>query len=279
MPNPAARVGDMHTCPAVDPSGNPHVGGPVLPPGCPTVLIGGPPAARVMDPALCTGPPDIIVVGSSTVLIGGKLAAYMGCATMHGGVITGGCSTVLIGGRPAGVTLGDPAEAASIFPGHQHYGNCGIQSTQQIIRQATGNNIGEDELLQWAIDHGDAGNDPDPYNRGSTYPYQREHILEAHGVPSHREPQTMENIEQAVAEGRGVITSHDAGILWNDSRYNGVGHAVNVTGLEYGSDGRLRNVIINDTGNGHSADRIPADRFERSLRPGYEANVTDNPIW
>ena len=41
---PAARVGDMHTCPMQTPTlagPIPHVGGPVLPPGCPTVLIGG----------------------------------------------------------------------------------------------------------------------------------------------------------------------------------------------------------------------------------------------
>ena len=43
---PAARVGDMHTCPMSD-GPKPHVGGPILPPGAPTVLIGGMPAARV----------------------------------------------------------------------------------------------------------------------------------------------------------------------------------------------------------------------------------------
>ena len=45
---PAARVGDMHTCPMFD-GPKPHVGGPILPPGAPTVLIGGMPAARVGD--------------------------------------------------------------------------------------------------------------------------------------------------------------------------------------------------------------------------------------
>lgn len=41
---PAARVGDLHSCPMVDPG--PHVGGPILAPGCKTVLICGAPAAR-----------------------------------------------------------------------------------------------------------------------------------------------------------------------------------------------------------------------------------------
>jgi uncharacterized Zn-binding protein involved in type VI secretion len=76
----------------------PHVGGPVLPPGAPTVLIGGMPAARMGDMCTCAGPPDLIVRGSATVLIGGKPAARMGDNTAHGGLITLGCPTVMIGG-------------------------------------------------------------------------------------------------------------------------------------------------------------------------------------
>ncbi len=69
---PAARVSDMHTCPMQTPAvvPIPHVGGPILPPGSPTVLIGGLPAARVGDMATCTGPPDSIVMGCMTVIIG-----------------------------------------------------------------------------------------------------------------------------------------------------------------------------------------------------------------
>src|SRR5208283_2217084 len=89
------RVGDMHTCPMVTPP--PHVGGPILPPGCPTVLIGGMPAARVGDMATCVGPPDAIALGSLTVLIGGQPAARMGDTTAHGGAITQGLPTVMIG--------------------------------------------------------------------------------------------------------------------------------------------------------------------------------------
>ncbi len=99
MSTPAARVGDMHTCPLADPaSGVPHVGGPAMPPGGVTVLIGGAPAARVGDQLTCVGPPDAIVKGSATVLIGGAPAARMGDTTAHGGAIAVGCPTVLIGG-------------------------------------------------------------------------------------------------------------------------------------------------------------------------------------
>ena len=76
----------------------PHVGGPIVAPGCLTVLIGKLPAARVTDMVTCVGPPDMIAVGSTTVYIGKLPAALMGDMTAHGGVITMGCFTVLIGG-------------------------------------------------------------------------------------------------------------------------------------------------------------------------------------
>ncbi len=94
---PAARITDMHTCPMVT-GVVPHVGGPILPPGCPTVLIGFMPAACMGDMATCVGPPDSIIKGSATVLIGGKPAARMGDMTAHGGVIVVGFPTVMIGG-------------------------------------------------------------------------------------------------------------------------------------------------------------------------------------
>lgn len=99
MGKPAARVGDMHVCPMLTPGlpPIPHVGGPILPPGCPTVLIGGMPAAVLGDMCLCVGPPDSIVMGSAGVMIGGKPAARMGDTTAHGGSIVMGLPTVLIG--------------------------------------------------------------------------------------------------------------------------------------------------------------------------------------
>jgi uncharacterized Zn-binding protein involved in type VI secretion len=86
----------MHACPLATPI--PHVGGPILPAGCPTVLIGFQPAARVGDMAVCVaGGPDVIAAGESTVLIGFQPAARVGDPTAHGGVIAAGCGTVIIG--------------------------------------------------------------------------------------------------------------------------------------------------------------------------------------
>jgi len=96
MGTPAARITDMHVCPMVT-GVVPHVGGPIMPAGEPTVLIGGMPAARMGDMAVCVGPPDSIIAGSGTVLIGGMPAARMGDSTAHGGTIVAGLPTVLIG--------------------------------------------------------------------------------------------------------------------------------------------------------------------------------------
>jgi uncharacterized Zn-binding protein involved in type VI secretion len=75
----------------------PHVGGPILPPGAVTVLIGSLPAARVGDMALCVGPPDVIVMASFTVLTMSQPQARIGDMTAHGGSIVMGLPTVLVG--------------------------------------------------------------------------------------------------------------------------------------------------------------------------------------
>jgi uncharacterized Zn-binding protein involved in type VI secretion len=87
----------MHVCPMVT-GVVPHVGGPIIGPCCPTVMIGFLPAARLTDMLICVGPPDMIVMGSTTVMIGFLPAARMGDPTVHGGAIVLGCPTVIIGG-------------------------------------------------------------------------------------------------------------------------------------------------------------------------------------
>lgn len=99
MGMPAARITDMHVCPMVTPGVPPipHVGGPILPPAAVTVLTGSLPQARVGDMAVCVGPPDVIALGSFTVIVMGQPAARIGDMTAHGGSIVAGFPTVLIG--------------------------------------------------------------------------------------------------------------------------------------------------------------------------------------
>jgi uncharacterized Zn-binding protein involved in type VI secretion len=92
----AARLNDNHTCPAHE-GPHPHVGGPILGPGCSTVLIEGQPAAHAGDFARCQGSSDTVVQGSRTVMIEGQPAVRVGDKTAHGGIVVEGCRSVLIG--------------------------------------------------------------------------------------------------------------------------------------------------------------------------------------
>lgn len=112
MGKPAARVTDMTVCPGVAPGPVPHVGGPIIPPCCPTVLTCGMPQARVTDQALCNpGIPAAIISGAWTVLVCGQPAARIGDMTSHGGRIITGCPTVLIGGGGGGGAAPVPGAA------------------------------------------------------------------------------------------------------------------------------------------------------------------------
>jgi uncharacterized Zn-binding protein involved in type VI secretion len=93
---PAARTSDNHTCPMVTLQ-VPHVGGPIAPPCCPSVLIGNMPAARLTDRLICMGSLDVIIRGSASVFVGGLPAARLGDPTAHGGVIATGLPSVSIG--------------------------------------------------------------------------------------------------------------------------------------------------------------------------------------
>lgn len=87
---PAARITDMIVSTATQ--GAPV---PIIPPGAPTVLIEGLPAARMGDGCGV----DAIIKGSATVMIEGMPAARIADSTAGGGtVIPPGAVTVLIGG-------------------------------------------------------------------------------------------------------------------------------------------------------------------------------------
>jgi uncharacterized Zn-binding protein involved in type VI secretion len=94
---PAAPLASLHTCPMTT-GPVPHVGGPVLGPGAAQVSLSGRPAAVVGDLCTCNGPPDTVLVGSSTVFISGKPAARVGDPTAHGGtILPPGCPAIMIG--------------------------------------------------------------------------------------------------------------------------------------------------------------------------------------
>jgi uncharacterized Zn-binding protein involved in type VI secretion len=288
---PAARVGDLHTCPKVEPGPVPHVGGPILPPGAATVLIGGMAAARLNDPMTCVGPPDKIAAGAFPVPIAKNPAARQTDQSAHGGLIAIGCPTVLIGlsGTAGNVRVGTAmcnaaANGRTSGTTQQSYNNCGVESSRQVINQATGGGLTEDGLLQSAINAGNANGTPGSppvFADGGTGPAGRQAILAANGVPSTVATTTAENLGVALGRGQGVIASVDAAKLWGPPTPAGSLHAITVTGVEYDDAGNRTKVIINDTGTGQCGQEVDPATFDQAVaaHPASRLNVTDNPVF
>jgi uncharacterized Zn-binding protein involved in type VI secretion len=171
MSKPAARLTDMHLCPMQTPAvvPIPHVGGPIVGPGEPRVLIGGLPAARIGDFCVCVGPPAPIVLGSFTVLIGGKPAARVGDMTGHGGTIMPpGCPTVLIGdagggaGSPSAFTMGAARAKGAAFTRTQ----CESKGTLKAVEGSPLLTAGDVTKKSWVeIELVDQKGRPVPYER------------------------------------------------------------------------------------------------------------------
>jgi len=292
---PAARMLDIHPCPA-------HGPGPITEPCEPTVVAELQPMARITDHAACAnGAVDSIVSGSLTVKIGNRLAARETDQLAHGGSLVRPLATrVFIGGPTvrAGSTIGDIAAgrkacreaAAGRASGRtqQTYGNCSVEDVRQIINQDRATRgeapIDEDTLLEDAVDHGEATDDPDPFAYGGANAEDNQSTLGRYGVESDTVAQTgtpddLNRMGGAVADGRGVITGHDAGRLWGTE--NEGGHAVNVIGMTFDENGDPSEVIVNDTGieEGNCAHRYPAGPFARSLIPNGRMVVTREPVW
>ena len=96
MPGPIATQGSMHVCPMCTGT-TPHVGGPIMGPCTPNILVNGKPAAIMGDMCTCVGPPDVIAQGAPNVFFNGVPVACQGDLTAHGGVITVGEPNIIIG--------------------------------------------------------------------------------------------------------------------------------------------------------------------------------------
>ncbi|MEW8077457.1 MAG: PAAR domain-containing protein [Candidatus Thiodiazotropha endolucinida] len=340
---PAARVGDTILCslpqvlPAVPPIPHaPPPGLPIIPPGALTVWIGGRPAARMGDMSLCLTPipvPNPIMRGAFPVPIMNMPAARLSDQGTHPGsvIMPPCCPTVLIGlsgvtgnprlgnqacqsmaaGRnpPPGSTNSTGNAIGSNTPG-QSYNNCGIESSRQIVQQATNANPGQETMMNTAIANNNAsqatvGTPSSPggapvtaqnqaFFSGGTTPSQQASILTNNGVPSSTIPATstgaqLSQYETALSQGRGVIANGDVSGLPGWGTQTGQ-HAVLVTGYEYDDNGNITHVIYNDTGIGACNQRATAAQFQNFLTIGANnsiangftpsgAAVTNNSIW
>lgn len=295
---PAARVTDVHSCPAMT-GDTPHVGGPNLAPCERTVEVNGLAHARATDKTQCNGPTDTIVTGAATVKVGGQPAARVGEKSAHGGEIRPGCSPdTYIGGPSTGVIVGnlkkgkqaceDLALDGDKENSLQSWGNCGLESIRQIINTVTNEDVGEKELIDVALERNVfafpeiSGDSSDPYNYGASSVIERAEILEKiYHIDTTIEKPAIDTILSAVAEGKGVVSTHNAGILngsfgWED-------HAVSVIAVEYDAKGNPKTVFINDTGRLGCGAPVPFKKFKDSLRTLdhgiYGVNITKDPVW
>jgi hypothetical protein len=283
-------------------------------PGATTVLIGKKAAARIGDTCQCNNPtPDVIVRGAMPIRVATKPAARESDLTAHGGKITRGCQNVLLGlagisgdffagiTRCAAMAAGrQPAQGNTNSRGQQlksgtkaqSYNNCGVESSRQLIQQATGSTITQEQLLAQAlatrttttpfgtIAQVVGGGSRQMYLSGGTVPASRAQLLTNNGVPAGTQTATMANLETALGNGQGVIASVDASRLpnWPTNTPPQTLHAITVTGVEYDANGNPIKVVVNDTGTGNCGLKMPYATFQRALS-GRDHVVTTNPIW
>jgi uncharacterized Zn-binding protein involved in type VI secretion len=305
---PAARIHD-----AVD-----HRADGDIIEGSPNVFIGGVGrrAARLGDKVKHGWGTCVITEGEPTVRINGKPAARITDSVSCGGHIAKGHPRTHIGksrGKTAGNIQAGQKMCINAAKGRksgqtsQSYNNCGIESSRQLINQVTGRNITEDDLLQYALNHNEAGRGSPPdtqrgdppvpfgtpprWQDGGSTAYQRQALLTDFGIPSTVEENNLSNISQALASGKGVMADTDASILWkgvipdNQLPKSPAFHEITITGIEYDDNGNITNVIINDTGTGNCSRKIPVDQWNKAVQAvrdaGYSAqiNVTSKPIF
>lgn len=157
------------------------------------------------------------------------------------------------------------------FPGQQTGNTCGLQSSQQVIRAAKGRNLTQAEMEQIGANLGVYS----PANGISGRGIAR--VLNSQGIQARAQRNDPAAIRQALSEGKGVISGHRAGPLWNTN--DPTPHAVFTTGVLRNSNGRVTHYIINDTGTGQAGRLVPAGLYETSLMTNRYGVITDMPIW
>jgi len=176
--------------------------------------------------------------------------------------------------------------ANDVFPGQQNYGNCGLQSSRQLIEQAKGGKLNktEEQFMNDAIASCGAGQGSTPETTGGTSAEARKCVMQQYGVASTVQPATVANVDDALRSGKGVIISSDADTIWaTQGEAEGMGgggrHAVVLTNAIYDSNGKMTGVDVNDTGLGRRY-AMSTEDLQKCLTSGSgKMNVTDAPIW
>lgn len=154
-------------------------------------------------------------------------------------------------------------------------GTCGLVSCVNVLRLAGRMETTEEEVLKYALYNRLCKCTMNPYMNGGTSASSRQNILQGFGLESEILEATPEDIAKYVSEGKGVIISVDAGILWEAPEREGEYHAITVTSVKKDADGNLLGFYICDSGSGSDdfARYCDTDFLRRSLS-GSPMNVT-----
>lgn len=189
-------------------------------------------------------------------------------------------------------TYGNPLELGKILDYDQgdndlgFNGTCGLVSCGNVLREA-GIYISENDIVHFAANNGLCDITDDPNSCGGTTADQRAEILTDAGIPSHADyNRNLEDIAKDIQDGKGVMISVNAGILWDDPSVYGTGesnHAITVTGYETDdTTGEIIGFYVCDSGRCEESDStrfIPIDEMKEAYDvPGHSAVITDSPI-
>ncbi len=165
-------------------------------------------------------------------------------------------------------------------------GTCGLCSVANVLR-LSGVNIGEKEVIDYAMTEKGLV-EYDPYNpdaSGGTGPQSRQTILEHFGISSGIFPVKMNNgvasqetineIANHIADGRGVILSVHADYLYYGRSMNDDYHAVTVSSVVKDSKGIVSGFYIADSNTGTKY--YSAQQIQNALT-GNAMNVTYSHI-
>jgi len=280
---PAIRNIDLHVCPN---HGAEKIGAVAQM----DITVNGEAALHVGHGFTCGGEPTKVASGSTTVRFHGEFAARALDDSGHQGKLVIGSGNVVIGG-PTGVgcmgagNKGCHAMSAGRKSGKtsQSYGNCALESVRQILRQAKGADVGEEELLNYALQKNLSTNNPGKDDHGATPWRSSIQLLSEFGVESEIGPNPPPvdplHLKQALLERKGIIAQVNTRQLWQDP--DGDPHAVLVTAVECDERGNVVAVFINDTGLGTCGQRLPIGVFLAAMRAeaGSPLITTKGAIW
>jgi uncharacterized Zn-binding protein involved in type VI secretion len=292
---PAARMGDQSIC--VGPAPLPN---PILKGAFPVPIVGMP-AARLTDQG--THPGSVIMPPCCpTVLIG------LSGTTGNPRVGNQQCQNLAAGRSPAAGSTDPAGNPLQANTAGQSYNNCGVESARQLINQANGSNISQETLFNQSIASGNATQPAigstssgtvvtaanQAWMSGGTNANGRVAILAANGVPASTLPTTaagpqVADLGVSLSNGRGAIAAIDTNGMPGWGTQSGP-HAIVVTGMEYDDNGNITKVTYNDTGVGQCNVTVTAAQFQTALNGRTamaSANgqgpvpfvVTNNPFW